>query len=75
MDGYGHKYFITRIIVLAPVIARSEYGLHLVEICQLSKQLRIEANVGSIVNKVANGKACGASYPISPASAHESWKR
>lgn len=29
----------------------------------------------SEVNKEANGKADGASYPISPARAHESWKR
>jgi len=48
VDGYGHKYFIMKIIVLAPVIARRKYGLLLVGICQLSKHLRKEAHVGTI---------------------------
>lgn len=48
MDVYGHKYFITGITVLAPVIARSKYELHLLGICQLSKHLRKEAHVGII---------------------------
>lgn len=48
MDVYGRKYFITRIIVLAPVTARSKYELHLVGICQFSKHVRKEAHVGII---------------------------
>lgn len=48
MDVHGHKYFITGIIVLAPVTARSRYVLHLVGICQLSDHLRKEAHAGSI---------------------------